>query len=568
MRKIASKWPFLILIANIGFFFAYTSYFSFNFPMQDDVTLVEFIVAKEQKKTESTALLADLFRVDNDHSIVIPRLITWINQEIEGALNFRHIVQYINLLLFLFFLLIARRFGKLKLELYFLLPVSFLLFQPHFFEVIHWPIVGLQHIHILIFVAIVLVLLEEKKSLFWPLLCAFMAGFTFGNGVALFVLIGIYLFFEGRKKEIGWTILSLIIYLMTLIPIFNFSQQAKFGFSLLNTSFFAFGILGSTALEFTKNQDAFAVGFGAILMVSIGYFTFQKWVKKNPTIDRFYFYLVIFVVGAILVIAIPRSGDDWTFYHTSRYFVYGVIALICLYLLGLMHLPKSQKKYLFFPMLGISLGFSFLSYYNNSATMMDRKNTLRADYDNWTRHQTVICEVPQVFHNVKPILLKAYSNQWLQAEKQLIPSKQLANLNQIASPFKTTVKLEIQNHADSVKGKSDLWIKRYSFIVFNRLNVDNPIDKSWYIVLQHASSKKSFVSPVSFKKGAIRDFVFKPGTNYLSKTGASIVHTEFLEHGKYQLYLCGVQENKKNSYYQLREEIQIDSQTKLMNLSH
>ena len=566
MREISTKWPFIILIATIGIFFAYTSYFSFNFPMQDDLTLVEFIVAKEQKKTELSALVGDLFRVDNDHSIVIPRLITWINQEIEGALNFKHIVQYLNLLLILFFLLIARRFGKFQLDLHFLLPVSFLLFQPHFFEVIHWPIVGLQHIHILIFVVIALGLLEQKKSLFWPLFCAFMAGFTFGNGVTLFVLVGIYLFFEGREKEIGWAILSLIIYLMALIPIFNFSQQAKFGFSLLNTSFFALGILGSTALEFTKNQDQFAVGFGAMLMVSIGYFAFQKWVKKNETIDRFYFYLVIFVVGAILVIAIPRSGDDWTFYHTSRYFVYGVIALICLYLMGIKHLPKSQKKYLFYPMLAISLGFSFLSYYNNSATMIDRKNTLRADYDNWARHQTVICEVPQVFENIKPILSKAYANQWIQAEKQLIPSEQLAILNQIARPFKMTAPVEIQNHADSVKGKSDLWVKRYSFLAFNRLNVDNPIDKSWYIVLQHATSKKSFVSPVTYKKGAIRDFVFKPGTNYLSSTGVAIVHTEFLEHGKYQLYLCGVQDDKKNSYYRLDEGIQIDSQTKLINL--
>jgi hypothetical protein len=189
----------------------------------------------------------------------------------------------------------------------------------------------------------------------------------------------------------------------------------------LNTSFFAFGILGSTALEFTKNQDQFAVGFGAILMVSIGYFAFQKWVKKNPTIDRFYFYLVIFVVGAILVIAIPRSGDDWTFYHTSRYFVYGVIALICLYLLGLMHLPKAQKKYLFFPMLGLSLGFSFLSYYNNSATMMDRKNTLRADYDNWTRHQTVICEVPQVFHNVRAYFIEGLFQSMASSRKTINP---------------------------------------------------------------------------------------------------------------------------------------------------
>ncbi|MEY3855501.1 MAG: hypothetical protein RIS68_1515, partial [Bacteroidota bacterium] len=322
MRKYTKQWPIIILIANIAYFFAYNSYFSFNFPIQDDVTLVEFIVAKEQKKTEILSLLGDLFRVDNDHSLAIPRLIVWLNQDVEGAVDFKHINQYIILALIAFFASLTWRFTRLNLRLDYLLPIGFLLFQPHFYEVINWPIAGLQHIHILLFVIITLVLLEKSKSLLGPILCAFLAGFTFGNGVALFVLIAVYLFFEGRKKEVLWAFSSLGIYLLALLPIFNFSQHAKFGFSLLNTSFFTFGILGSLALEFTKSQDVYAICFGAFIFGCMSYFVYQKWVKKNRSVDSFYFYLLIFVVGATLVISIPRSGDDWTFFHSSRYFVY------------------------------------------------------------------------------------------------------------------------------------------------------------------------------------------------------------------------------------------------------
>ena len=76
-----------IPVLSIGFFIgqailyiAYINRFSFHFPVQDDVTLIEFIYAKET----GTDLFNQLFRVDNDHAIVIPRLATWLNQLIHG----------------------------------------------------------------------------------------------------------------------------------------------------------------------------------------------------------------------------------------------------------------------------------------------------------------------------------------------------------------------------------------------------------------------------------------------------------------------------------------------------
>ncbi len=562
MSKYIKKWPLLILIANAAFFFAYTSYFSFNFPLQDDVLLIDFVVQKGHLGSDFYTWYQTFFGVVNDHSILVPRLSVWLIQLLnDGKIDFEWITRYNLIILIIFFVIIGKEFLRAKLPLVYLLPISFLLFQPHFQEVSNWPITGLQHLHILLFVALALSLLEEKNSVIGSLICAFLAGFTFGNGVALFILIMIYLFFEGSKKKIIWVGVSLGIYLLALIPIFNFSQQAKFAFSFSNTSFFELGILGSVALEFFKSKDFFALCLGALLLSCIVYFAFQKWVKKNSQINRFYFYYLIFILGATFVIAIPRSGIDWTSYHSSRYFVYGVIALICLYVLGIKQLPELQKKYLFYPALVISISFSFLSYHNNSASLIERNNSLQADHDNWNRNEAIICGVPQVFQNIKPILLEAYAKHLIQKEKILVPSEDLAKLNLIAKPFKLRVPLDVQSHADTLKGKMEFWVNRYSFIIFNQMGVDNPISKTWYLVIQHDFTKKSFLSPITFKKGAIRDFILKPGSNYLSQTGAALIHTEFLASGTYHLYLCSIQEEEKNRYYRVNERIRKDPKT-------
>lgn len=562
MSKYFKKWPLLILITNAAFFFAYTSYFSFNFPLQDDVLLIDFVVQKGHLGSDFYSWYQTFFGVVNDHSILVPRLSVWLIQLVhDGKIDFEWITRYNLIILIIFFIIIGKEFLRAKFPLVYLLPISFLLFQPHFHEVSNWPITGLQHIHLLFFVAIALTCLENKRSILIPIICAFLAGFSFGNGVALFILIGIYVSLENRIRQVSWVILAFIIYLFLLFPVFSFSDHAKFSLSFSNTSYFFLGLLGSIALAFTKGKDEFAIILGMIILAMMSYLIFQKWIKRNLSSNRFFFYLGIFILGGTLMIALARSGMDWKSYHSSRFFIYSEIILISIYAIVLAAFQDTHRKYVFFIGLLISFGFSFLSYFNNSMTLIERKNALQADHDNWNRNEAIICGVPQVFQNIKPILLEAYAKHLIQKEKILVPSEDLAKLNRIAKPFKLRVPLDVQSHADTVKGKMEFWVNRYSFIIFNQMGVDNPISKTWYLVIQHDSTKKSFLSPIAFKKGAIRDFILKPGSNYLSQTGAALIHTEFLASGTYHLYLCSIQEEEKNRYYRVNERIRKDPKT-------
>jgi hypothetical protein len=199
--------------------------------------------------------------------------------------------------------------------------------------------------------------------------------------------------------------------------------------------------------------------------------------------------------------------------------------------------------------------------------MADRMNSLRADHDNWKRYQVVICNIPQVYQNIKPILNQAYENQWLKDEPFLIPSEDLPGLDRLAIPMNSTVPMDIQNHADTIRGKSEYWVNRFSYILFNRLPFDNPISKSLFLIVQHDSTNKSFISPVSFTRGAIRSFILKPGSNYLFPSGASLLHTEFLAAGKYNLYLAAVEDRKKNVYYKLNRSIEMRDIDRILHLN-
>jgi len=150
MKKLVFLLSIVFFIGQAILYFAYINRFSFNFPVQDDVSLIEFIHAKGS----GSDLFYQLFRVDNDHAIVIPRVITWVNQLLHGSVNFKHIILWNALTLIGCFYLLFSQFQKLNINSPYFVPVGFLLFQPQFFEVSNWAITGLQHINIVLFVCL------------------------------------------------------------------------------------------------------------------------------------------------------------------------------------------------------------------------------------------------------------------------------------------------------------------------------------------------------------------------------------------------------------------------------
>ncbi len=567
MQKLNTKWPLLILIANIGIFFAYTSYLSFNFPLRDDVMLIDFVVQKEHLRSDFTSWYHGLFGIVNDHSIFVPRLTVWLNQWVDGGrLNFEWITRFNLVVLILFFILLVKQFLRSGFPLIYLLPINFLLFHPHFSEVTNWPITGLQQVYLVFFVAFAIDWLENKKSILIPLICAFLAAYSFGNGIALFVLIGIYVASEQRIKQLPWVFLATFIYFLSLIPVYSLSDHAKFNFSLLNTTYFYLGILGSIALEFTKGKDEFAILFGGILVSLMAYFSYQKWIRKNQGINRFFIYLGIFVLGATLMIALPRSGMDWRSYHSSRYFLYSILLSISVFMLLLGHVQAGFRKYALGFGLLFSISLAFLSYFNNSETLIERKNILRADHDNWHRYQAVICEIPHVFRNIKPILQEAYGKHMLQTEPLIATDEELNSMATSAKPKILVEALRIENHVHSNQGKIDTLLHHYSYLIFNKLAVENPISTSYFLILHHKQTGKNLLSPIAFRNIGIRNFIQKPYANYLSKAGMVTIQTDFLDKGLYDLFICEIRDDHSKQFWSLAPHVNFDASHKTFQI--
>jgi hypothetical protein len=538
MKKLVFLLSIVFFIGQAILYFAYINRFSFNFPVQDDVSLIEFIHAKGS----GSDLFYQLFRVDNDHAIVIPRVITWVNQLLHGSVNFKHIILWNALTLIGCFYLLFSQFQKLNINSPYFVPVGFLLFQPQFFEVSNWAITGLQHINIVLFVCLSLIALEEnhkKLALLWALL----AGFTFGNGIVLFVVLATYFIFTKRFKGLLLCGVGLAFYLAILLPQYSFGQQAKFEFHLDNMTSYALGILGACALDLTGWNLRAGILLGLLMFF---YWAYLFLYKKDRS---FFAYLFLFILGTCLIISIARSAYDWTTYNISRYFLYAPLALICLYALSLSQFPRFRKKIFTCTSL-LSLAFCFMSYHNHSAQMVARFQVNQADNDNWIRHQRVLGNVPQVFINDQKILQDAFQLHYIDQEPGILAKKDLVYFSSDLPTWKLAESMLVERHATSIRERDAVWIKRFDYLLFPNFKGENTLDNAWYIMLQHNQTNKIYTVAINFKKGSLRKLIQEG--HYLSNYGIAQLYTDGIEAGVYRLFLLN-QKSGKNKLYRLAQ---------------
>jgi hypothetical protein len=542
MKKLVFLLSIVFLIGQAILYFAYINRFSFNFPVQDDVSLIEFIHAKES----GSDLFNQLFRVDNDHAIVIPRVITWMNQLFHGSVNFKQLILWSALTLISCFFLLFSQFQKLKINLPYFIPVGFLLFQPQFFEVSNWAITGLQHINIIFFVCLSLIALEKnhrKLALLWAL----MAGFTFGNGIILFVVLAAYFIFTKRYKGLLACGVGLAFYLLILMPHYSFGQQAKFEMDLGNMTNYALGLLGATALDLTGGNLQVGILLGLLMFC---YWVYLFFYKKDRS---FFAYLFLFIIGTCLIIAIARSAYDWTTYNISRYFLYAPLAVICLYAMSLTQFPQFRKR-IFVGTSLLSLIFCFMSYHIHTAQMVARFQVNQADNDNWIRHQLVAGNVPQVFNNDRKILQDAFQLHYLDQEAGILSKQELVRFSNNTPTWKLTEKMLVERHASTIHERNGEWIKRFDYLLFPNFKGENSLDHAWYIVLRHTQSAMMYTVAINFKKGSLRKWVLE--RHYLSNYGIAHIYTDGLMPGRYQVYLVDRIQGK-NTMYRLDQSYEI-----------
>lgn len=349
-----------------------------------------------------------LIQQHNEHRIIVPRLITWLDYKIEGTIHWRTLIILGSVLWVAVLWFFWKGVQSKGLPLWMFLPVPFILLHPQYHDNVTWAISILQQ-SVIIFWFGLLCYLLSKKIFGWALLVAIVATFTHGNGIFSFVIGIIFLSLDRNWKGVTrWTI-ALVLVATVYFWGFTKGQNADFQESLsdpvrLVMSFFAlFGSLAAIKF-FNPNYSAL---FGLFFVVVLGYYLLPKLVSHFRGqrgllfFDKLLLGNVFFLGITAALISISRSWSGIENVISPRYQHYSSFVACWVYIVLLIIFTGSARKIFATLTIGAALLFNGMSYfiYNNEVSF--RQQWLIADTENWRNHHTFLYYARRFNENIR-----------------------------------------------------------------------------------------------------------------------------------------------------------------------
>ncbi|RYF54719.1 MAG: hypothetical protein EOO39_38970, partial [Cytophagaceae bacterium] len=166
--------------------------YAVNIPKWDDHALRAFLFYFDREPT-FTGKIYQLFRQHNEHRIVYDRLVSLVDNQLVGKLNYVHLMLVGNLslvgLLWIFVAALRRSRPDLSnLSVFYAVPIAWLLFNLSQWENMFWGMAALQNFSVVLWVIAAFYFLSYTTH--WRL--AFVAGvlatITSGNGLMVWPL--------------------------------------------------------------------------------------------------------------------------------------------------------------------------------------------------------------------------------------------------------------------------------------------------------------------------------------------------------------------------------------------
>lgn len=559
MPKALSYISAIVIITLIGIFACYIYYFSFDFPFQDDVTLLEFINTTKETPWNWSHFFQSLFRVDNDHAIVVPRLITWMDYLIFGQVNFQHLIWLTLVELIIILFILYHLFKRQHLQLIYFLPVAFLWLQPQYHEVSNWAITGIQHATVTLFLLLSLVLITDNKAyaLFGAIVLAFLASFTFGNGFLVFIALAyVYLLQKNWRNVliIGCCLLAFFVFYM---QIYQMGQAAKFHWNIKQILLSFLGFIGASAMEFPKIGLMLSWFIGCIVVGIFAYYSIDhgRFQVKNKD-QATYVGILIFILSSAGIIALVRSAENYTIY--SRFQLYAALSIIIIYLHLLLRSNKRFRIILLIGMLLYSIPFYLLSYFNHTISQQYQKMSFIADRINWRNNQSMLSVSSGFLMNAKPILQEAENNGIYSFNA---PWNNPLIQNRAIPLSQNSFQLQTKEYKEIMHQKHATWVNHYYWVEFNYFPLDNEFNKLWYLILKPLEkTNNSYILPIQFALNGKKNFLGLQ--NYRANYGSIKINHESIKAGKYHLYLwehsSGISASNKQ-LYALTQVMEVDS---------
>ncbi|RAK00250.1 hypothetical protein LX87_01950 [Larkinella arboricola] len=370
----------LVLLVPILVYGWVFSRYAINIPKFEDHTLKAFLLNLE-KAGSVHEWVYEFFRQHNEHRIVYDRIITWLDYNLTGKLNYIHLMVVGNLSLVLLLAVFVRALQKTGAAVWMALPVALLLFNLSQWENMFWAMASLQNFTVVALALATFYALAFKNRVGWTAIgLAVVATITSGNGLLIWP-VGLMLLFlrqdyAGVMRWLAALAVSFRLYFLYYEkppgnPVDSGTLLQKFhGWLLFNGA-------AAEALPF-QNFLLSCTVLGAVLLgvtalLSILFLKQHLFGPKLSGWQIFFLGTAAFVVGSGLVVALNRVGFGLATLTTSRYKIYSLTLLSLLFTYWISQSRPSQRRI----RAGLASGFSFLLAFFSYTTYLDESVYLR-----------------------------------------------------------------------------------------------------------------------------------------------------------------------------------------------
>ncbi|GAB3792773.1 hypothetical protein GCM10028819_03540 [Spirosoma humi] len=398
--------------------------YAVNIPKWDDHALRAFLFNFDQDPT-LTGKIYQLFKQHNEHRIVYDRLVSLLDYQLSGKLDYVHLMLVGNLslvgLLWVFTAALRRSRPDLSGQsALYAVPIAWLLFNLSQWENMFWGMAALQNFSVVLWVIAAFYFLSYTTH--WRL--AFVAGvlatITSGNGLMvwplgfLILILRLPAFIGATTRKslapiVGWLVGAAVVVALYFAG-FEKPDGVKYvkpGVIELSKGWFA--VIGAAAEALPTHsplRTCILLG-GLMTLLMIGSTGWSVWTSRLalvelfrrllapklvgnkpahslPPITAFFWTCAAFILGTSAVVAWARTGAGIDLLITSRYKMYSLTCLALLYLYGAVALPKPAARWWLFGGLVSSVLFAVLSYFSFLNETIWWRHWLTTNQFNWT----------------------------------------------------------------------------------------------------------------------------------------------------------------------------------------
>ncbi len=549
-----------LLALPIAVFWVVWQHYAVTIPKWDDHALRYFLFKTDQEPT-LPGKIYQLFKQHNEHRIVYDRIVSLIDYELFGQLNYVHLMLVGNLSLvglLAVFMSALRRSGTRQAgqSVLYAVPVALLLFNLSQWENMFWGMASLQNFSVVLWVIAAFYFLSYTNR--WGLAFAMglLATLTSGNGLMVWPIGFVLLAFRptpyasASKKNfyrplIGWLLGAAVViglYFTGFEKPDGIAYVRPGAIDLLKGWFAVVGAAAEVLPMGSPLRSSMLLG-GIMVLITLFIVGWTLWSnrliiseqinglltpktatvsagKSIPSITLFFWGCTGFILGTAAVVAWARTGFGIDLLITSRYKMYSLTGLVLLYVYVAVTLPNRAARIWVISSIAGGLAFAGLSYGSFLDETIWWRHWLTTNQFNWTHttNQPVATSdsisyrytppTPAFYDNALPVIYG--------------PAQQLAMDVQVT---KIPAGFSVQSATAPVQGLGD---------------------SGNYLLAR--SGKRTYLFPVWQNQQSIRAAGFNPKKSFTTGFKATVLSAE-LDAGTYQLFILTVSDGPKSGLH-------------------